>query len=1422
MDHIMSSFVLSILKKVFSKYVVSLVVQNRLVRPDYQSVEVPFVPVPEEKELEQKEENESPDCIICADGDNNSDGKVINCCQVCKNCMCHAHCFNRACFQAGRSISVPGQDGNEYPMDLRANRRCPACRAEGMVPVTYQPADKPPMDVLAHSRDWSDAKRDDVIVHKRLEQMVCEEGECVRIHPWTIFQMKWPRRLEKTPTGTFYYRVATTKNGDTLTARYRVLYEDDVVLETFGPFCKVREGSKEKQWPINWSNETWVRYAGKVAIRHLHGVANFNWDQVRMRMMEIITKDLPAWECLEIDCQVWCQSVEARDYCINQAQEIVKDKEEVEGLMFMKRAMSGPLSSHMILTIHKLIPYLPYLTYLEILSLLWVPYIVWLLYNMFGLGGLFLLLPLPLFGLYHLDIVTGLISGRVYEIPRLKVANSLKVWKSCSLGVKLPEMALGATLKLKRKLDMNAKCTCDRSLEVYGTIVAGIPAVVPMGCHHDIYNGLRIRYLFDRSSDPTTCAAYLVYCKNFLKDVIWSYWMPYSFLDWFLHLSGKRRKTLTEENNFAPLTKSSWYADIFVKGEAYVGKTWKNFKPRIIQCRKACLQLLIGPYFYSVLKWFSRTFSTGSIRYAPTMNALQLGEFVATQEGVPVEADASNWDGSVSSEDLEVEKFCLLNIVPYRPWWLAMLLQWWCLTTGSSQGVSYSCNWGRRSGDMWTSLFNSLLNILKTSFVWREKLNSLIINGDDSIFWVKDLFDLDARLKTYTDLGMKMEIFIRSSWRDIEFCSGRFYETSRGVKWGLKPWRQLCKFGFNFNRHSRRKFKSLLLGNALSMLPIAGHVPIFGIFLRRIVETAGTTKPLGQGREEWQITDTVVDDIYPAEEERFKQLYQLSDAEYSKLLFWANNIHIDNFPMVLEDPIFTKCASIDLGCQPTQDLSHYAHDLWYDAEDREESTLVIAWPLVEELLAWYWSGAWIVNGWFEFFLGSFWAPVTHFILNYVRNQYGFKVSVIFHLFLNRWLRANLLQHLFKRQCWGDPTCDGFANRGQKDRHLGGSRKPELFSSIRNCVGFVNNRLMRGPNLLYVIGLLLEKFEIKVKKSKSRSVKSTKVVVVKQKRTARRKRKSKDSNLSKIAKLIYDPCYSELVPGMYGTYGGYLSRCKSSFNFSGSNANGYIAWIPSYHGRDWNAGPTAPLNCFAFANASATTQPANNATFPLGADATNSSLAIAVGAAGWLQSSTVRDFRTLSACMRVIYTGTTSNCQGRCGLISNFPASQLAAPPSVAQMMAYAEQARRIDLEYMELKFRPGEETSKFRAIDSACFEEQKTGDPTLYTTVAEVDEPMAMVFVFRGIAADQLTFEFIQNIEWRPATGNSGFVENQFTQTSAEPLYRKALQFLDKTMPGWSESLQQVAGNVANNAINYVLGGAPQVTGRRPLRRILG
>lgn len=292
----------------------------------------------------------------------------------------------------------------------------------------------------------------------------------------------------------------------------------------------------------------------------------------------------------------------------------------------------------------------------------------------------------------------------------------------------------------------------------------------------------------------------------------------------------------------------------------------------------------------------------------------------------------------------------------------------------------------------------------------------------------------------------------------------------------------------------------------------------------------------------------------------------------------------------------------------------------------------------------------------------------------------------------------------------------------------------------------------------------------------------------------------------LARMIADPCHAELMPGLYGSSEGILSRYKSNVVIGDPNVYGYIIWAPSYVGSNFEVGRS--MNCIAFSSDNIGDKPLNTGGSPLGSSTTISGVALTVGASHFILDGSAQDFRTVSACIRMLYTGNTSDCKGRVAMLDNIPASMvLDGLPSVTDLFTLAPESHRTSLEMSEVSFRPSRESAKFKDKRSHLF--LAAAGVTTISDATETDQPSLVGIVWSGIPSNQFSFDLIQNIEWRPKA-NLGYVEPPVKQITSAPVLEQAIKWLDDYIPNWSTRAFQIGARLAGVTANLALGGPPQ------------
>lgn len=287
-----------------------------------------------------------------------------------------------------------------------------------------------------------------------------------------------------------------------------------------------------------------------------------------------------------------------------------------------------------------------------------------------------------------------------------------------------------------------------------------------------------------------------------------------------------------------------------------------------------------------------------------------------------------------------------------------------------------------------------------------------------------------------------------------------------------------------------------------------------------------------------------------------------------------------------------------------------------------------------------------------------------------------------------------------------------------------------------------------------------------------------------------------SNLNRYAAMLAEPCTAELVSGLNSTDEGLLARLKTTYSTSATSENGFVLWDPTY------VGGTEVGNCFFQSTLASSTALTNSVANPyIGSN-------IEVGATSFVKSSTVSDFRIVSACIRVTYTGALLDSKGLVAKVSAMPVdtffdgqASLDNVSSVDDIIALSGGVIRMGTVTHEVRFHPQSSTTGlFKRAESGAY---KLGTASVSRSTPSNDAnrfgASFIGFAWKGVPSSQLSFEFIQNIEWRPET-KAGFVAVLPRQIKPQGYIHTVTKYLDDKYPGWATAAASYAGHALVNA----------------------
>lgn len=290
----------------------------------------------------------------------------------------------------------------------------------------------------------------------------------------------------------------------------------------------------------------------------------------------------------------------------------------------------------------------------------------------------------------------------------------------------------------------------------------------------------------------------------------------------------------------------------------------------------------------------------------------------------------------------------------------------------------------------------------------------------------------------------------------------------------------------------------------------------------------------------------------------------------------------------------------------------------------------------------------------------------------------------------------------------------------------------------------------------------------------------------------------DPSVLSYARLLADPCEAPLARAHYGATGsGYLAKFSTSINITTTSSHGCIIWFPDYiHTGNYTS-------CIGYVTDDASTAP----TEPVGSgsaigDVTGTSYDDPAGE--WVTNSACEDARTISACMRLMYTGTKDAQSGKLGVVTGLTKEMVCADlddfVTVNELMRKAKSSRFAD--DVEVKWRPSESSENFRAEHHSEHAGIYIGASPTRTIFGDQCQGMAIVWQ-NCVSGTSLSLELHKAIEWRPKLSSrmNSTVPRAVGQVNVAD---KALALLDSTLPGWQKESVDVLKRTASAGVKAI------------------
>jgi hypothetical protein len=329
----------------------------------------------------------------------------------------------------------------------------------------------------------------------------------------------------------------------------------------------------------------------------------------------------------------------------------------------------------------------------------------------------------------------------------------------------------------------------------------------------------------------------------------------------------KERLDLEGINEHSVLTKQQLYMwtkrSAFIKVENALYRTPAGTKvkaPRLISGAQPEFICLVGPWIMAVQDKLKQRWNIRSpITFSSGLNGEAMGKWaeINANIGEKLEDDVGKFDASCGEELLTTEAKMFDRMG--APCATRQLIHANISTHGKTRfGIKYKCKGGRKSGDPYTSLGNSIINALTHLVAFmimkhctvKQALSSLrmLVQGDDSV-----ILHRGDRLTRWKSIMSQFGFEAEASYRDhicrVNFCSGRFIQVADGLILSPRPGRVLMKFGC-FVTANTQDVSELISSTALGHLYNLHHIPAVPRFLEQFVR-GGTVRARPNEWEVW-------------------------------------------------------------------------------------------------------------------------------------------------------------------------------------------------------------------------------------------------------------------------------------------------------------------------------------------------------------------------------------------------------------------------------------------------------------------------------------------------------------------------------------------------------------------------------------------
>jgi len=312
------------------------------------------------------------------------------------------------------------------------------------------------------------------------------------------------------------------------------------------------------------------------------------------------------------------------------------------------------------------------------------------------------------------------------------------------------------------------------------------------------------------------------------------------------------RKSWALVNKGQTLNYRHYRCQSFIKREGYI-----EFKyPRTINARSDAFKCLTGPYFKRIedeLFKFPEFVKHLDINQRPEVIAgkFPVGQSIRATDYTSFEA--SFVPEIVYAVEIQLYSYMLKNLPNYHDLMChirrALCGRQCCRMGGrKNDGIRYSMNGTRMSGDMCTSLGNGFTNFMLMEFACR-RVGSRVVGlyeGDDGL---SQICGLKPSASMFSDLGFRLKLVDVNDAAEASFCGNVFV---RGENNNIcDPIKTILKFGWSMSDMrlgSDEDRRSLLRAKAMSLLATNPGAPVVQSLAQWVLRCLGKGPLLFSGQ----------------------------------------------------------------------------------------------------------------------------------------------------------------------------------------------------------------------------------------------------------------------------------------------------------------------------------------------------------------------------------------------------------------------------------------------------------------------------------------------------------------------------------------------------------------------------------------------